>query len=92
MNHSASSDNEIGITFIFMSEAPGWPLSKVWKPAGSSQPCLETPIKAKIVSQIGRITWKLSQLRFDKIGSLYEENDSFITKECLSRGHIMHER
>ncbi|KAJ6109131.1 Aminoglycoside phosphotransferase [Penicillium sp. IBT 16267x] len=91
-DYCASSDNAIGIPFIFMSEAPGWPLSKVWRPAGSSQPDLETPSKAKVLSQLGDITWKLSQLRFDKIGSLFEEDESFEIKECLSRGHMLHGR
>jgi hypothetical protein len=63
----------MGIPFIFMSEVPGRPLSKFWRSAGSPQPDLETPSKAKILSQLGGITWKLSQLRFDKIGSLFEE-------------------
>ena len=75
-----------------MGEAPGWPLSKVWKPAGSPQPDLDIPSKAKILAQLGDITWKLSQLRFDKIGSLFEENGSFVIKECLSRGHMLHGR
>lgn len=75
-----------------MSEAPGWPLSKVWKPAGSHQPDLETASKVKILFQLGGITWKLSQLRFDKIGSLFEEGTSFEIKECLSRGHMLLER
>ena len=43
-----------------MSEASGRPLSKAWKPVGSSEPDLETVNKAKV----------LSQLRFDQIGSL----------------------
>ncbi|KAJ5953652.1 hypothetical protein N7454_000548 [Penicillium verhagenii] len=75
-----------------MSEAPGWPLSKAWRPAGSSQPDLDTLSKAKVLSQLGEITWKLSQLRFDKIGSLFEEDESFEIKECLSRGHMLHGR
>ncbi|GFG00835.1 aminoglycoside phosphotransferase [Aspergillus udagawae] len=91
-DYSASSDNDIGIPFILMSEAPGWPLSKVWRPAGSPQPVLDGPSKARIFSQLGAITWKLSQLRFNKIGSLFEENGSFEIKECLSRGHMLHER
>ncbi|PLN80793.1 kinase-like domain-containing protein [Aspergillus taichungensis] len=91
-DYCASSDNEIGIPFIFMSEASGWPLSKVWKPAGSSQPDLDTPSKVKVMSQLGKITWKLSQLRFDQIGSLFEEDGGFKVKECLSRGHMLHER
>ncbi|KAJ5584205.1 Aminoglycoside phosphotransferase [Penicillium hispanicum] len=91
-DYCASSNNEIGIPFIFMSEAPGWPLSKYWKPASSSEPDLDTARKAKILSQLGGITWKLLQLRFDTIGSLFEENGSFDIKECLSRGHMLHER
>ncbi|PYH78086.1 hypothetical protein BO82DRAFT_367985 [Aspergillus uvarum CBS 121591] len=41
---------------------------------------------------LGGITWKLSQLRFERIGSLFEEEGFFQMKECLSRGHILHER
>ena len=75
-----------------MSEAPGWPLSRVWKPAGSPQPDLDTSSKARVLTQLGDITWKLSQLRFNKIGSIFEEDGSFEIKECLSRGHMLHER
>jgi hypothetical protein len=74
-----------------MSEAPSRPLSKFWTSAGSPQPDLETPNKAKILSQLGGITWKLSQLRFDKIGSLFED-EFFEIRECLSRGHMLHRR
>ncbi|KAJ5927766.1 Aminoglycoside phosphotransferase [Penicillium verhagenii] len=91
-DYCASSDNAIGVPFIFMSEAPGWPLSKVWRPAGSSRPELDTLSKAKVLSQLSDITWKLSQLRFDTIGSLFEENESFEIKECLSRGHMLYGR
>ncbi|KAE8352423.1 kinase-like domain-containing protein [Aspergillus coremiiformis] len=91
-HYCASAHNEIGIPFILMSEAPGRPLSKFWRPTGSPQPSLETPSKAKILSQLGSITWKLTQVRFDKIGSLFEEDESFSIKECLSRGHMLHER
>ena len=90
--YSSSSDNDIGVPFILMSKAHGWPLSKVWKPAGSPQPDLDTAVKAKILFQLGGITGKLSRLRFDKIGSLFEEAESFEIKECLSRGHMLHER
>ncbi|OOF98680.1 hypothetical protein ASPCADRAFT_504297 [Aspergillus carbonarius ITEM 5010] len=91
-DYCSSSDNEIGIPFMFMSEAPGRPLSKVWRSAGSAQPDIETSSKAKVLYQLGGLTWKLSQLRFDKIGSLFEEEESFEIKECLSRGHMLHKR
>ncbi|KAJ5108556.1 hypothetical protein N7456_005231 [Penicillium angulare] len=91
-DYCASSNNETGVPFILMSEAPGWPLSKVWKSTSSPQPSLDSIHKAKILSQLGSITWKLSQLRFDKMGSLIEENGTFSVNECLSRGHMLHER
>ncbi|KAI9035137.1 Aminoglycoside phosphotransferase [Aspergillus affinis] len=91
-DYCASSDNDIRIPFILMNEAPGWPLSKAWKLAGSPQPGLDMRSKAKVLAQLGGITWKLSQLRFDKIGLLFEENGFFLIRECLSRGHVLHER
>lgn len=45
-----------------------------------------------MLSQLGSITWKLSQLRFDQIGSLFKEQESFDVKEYLSRSHAMQDR
>ena len=90
-SHSASPDNPIGVPFILMSEAPGRPLSKLWGQA-DSQSHLEINGRCKVLSQLGSITWKLSQLRFAQIGSLFEEDHTFIIKECLSRGHMMDDR
>ncbi|KAK6832204.1 hypothetical protein RU639_002797 [Aspergillus parasiticus] len=90
--YCASSDNDIGVPYIFMSEATGWPLSKFWRPAGSSQSDLDKASKARVLTQLGGITWELSQLRFNKIGSLFEEDESIEIKECLSRGHMLHGR
>lgn len=56
-----------------MSEAPDWPLSKVWRPVGSSQRDLDPASKAKVLTQLGSVTWKLSQLRFKNIGSLFKK-------------------
>lgn len=76
-----------------MSEAPGWPLSNGWRSVCGSKPNLDIHIQAKILTQLGAITWKLSQVRFDKIGSLFEGKDgNFSIKECLSRGHVEHDR
>ncbi|KAJ5432348.1 Aminoglycoside phosphotransferase, partial [Penicillium daleae] len=52
-DYRASDDNKIGISFILMSEAHGWPPSKIWRPAGSPQPDLDAPSKAKVLSQLG---------------------------------------
>lgn len=75
-----------------MSEAPDWPLSKVWRPVGSSQRDLDPASKAKVLTQLGSVTWKLSQLRFKNIGSLFKEDGSIEIKECLWRGHLLHGR
>lgn len=74
-----------------MSVAPGRPLSKLWGQA-DLQSHLEINGRSKVLSQLGSITWKLLQLRFDKIGSLFEEDHTFIIKECFSRGHMMSDR
>ena len=42
--------------------------------------------------QLGGITWQLSRLRFDRIGSLFEESGGLQVKSCLSRGLLMNER
>ncbi|PWY77773.1 hypothetical protein BO83DRAFT_397224 [Aspergillus eucalypticola CBS 122712] len=55
----ASSDNDNKVPFILMSEAPGWPLSKVWD---------------KVMTQLGGVTWKLLQLRLDEFGSFYDDD------------------
>ena len=44
------------------------------------------------MTQLGGITWKLSQLRLDRIGSLYVDDGAFKIKECLWRCYLLHER
>lgn len=74
-----------------MSKAQGWPLQTVWT-TNPSTDCLKLADKEKVMFQLGQITWKLAQVRFDRIGSLFEENDHVKLGECMSRGHILHDR
>ncbi|KAJ5373057.1 Aminoglycoside phosphotransferase [Penicillium concentricum] len=90
-SYSASSNHPIGVPYILMSKAQGWPLQNVWT-INSSVDRLSLTDKAKIMFQLGQITWKLAQVRFDRIGSLFEENNNIEIGECMSRGHILHER
>ncbi|KAK2807855.1 hypothetical protein FQN50_005244 [Emmonsiellopsis sp. PD_5] len=91
--YSCSRDNDIGVPYILMSKASGFPLSKKWKSLGSHKTTLSLKEKSKILSQLGLITWQLSQLRFDKIGSLFEEEHGHLqVKSCLSRGLVVSER
>ncbi|GKZ26084.1 hypothetical protein AbraIFM66951_009976 [Aspergillus brasiliensis] len=91
-DYCASPDNDTKVPFILMSQAPGSPLSQVWVSAGSPLPDLDPSRKAKVLDQLGGITWKLSQLRLDTIGSLYEEDGAFQINECLWRCYMLHER
>ncbi|KAI3072245.1 hypothetical protein CBS147353_6154 [Aspergillus niger] len=91
-DYCASSDNETKVPFMLMSQAPGWPLSKVWVTAGSPLPDLDPSRKARVLTQLGGTTWKLSQLRLDRIGSLFEEDGAFKIKGCLWRCYMLHER
>ncbi|KAJ5593846.1 Aminoglycoside phosphotransferase [Penicillium hispanicum] len=90
-SYSSSSANPIGIPYILMSKAQGWPLQKAWTIHPSTDR-LSLGDKEKVMFQLGQITWKLAQVRFDRIGSLFEENGNFELRECLSRGHLLHER
>lgn len=85
------SNNGIGIPYILMSKAKGRPLEEAWGLSRSAHD-LHPGNKAKVLFQLGHITWKLAQLRFDQIGSLFEMNGAFTLGECLSRGHNLHER
>lgn len=68
-----------------MSKASGLPLRQFW----TSMP---PKGRAKVLHQLGSITWQLCQLRFDRIGSLFEESHDPVIKTCLTRGLLVHER
>ncbi|KAL4961111.1 uncharacterized protein BDV14DRAFT_211316 [Aspergillus stella-maris] len=76
--------------FPFPEEAPGKPLARYWKSATSSSSLpggLDIQAKSKFLSQLGAIKWKLSQLRFDEIGSLFTngKGTGYRIGECLYR-------
>lgn len=75
-----------------MSKALGIPLQHKWSSTGKDELNLCEEHKAKIMYQLGNITWKLSRLRFQHIGSLFEVGETFEVGTCLSRGLLMHER
>ncbi|KAL9038615.1 MAG: hypothetical protein Q9180_003025 [Flavoplaca navasiana] len=89
---SPSKDNEIGIPYMLQSIAPGTPLEDTWKNPGADEPGITHADKMKVVTQLGTITWQLSQLRFAQAGSLFEEDGEFRIKTCLSRGMVLNER
>jgi hypothetical protein len=82
---SCIKENAIGIPYILMSKAPGRSLRQFWRSMSSKD-------KAKVVRQLGSITWQLCQLRFNRIGSLFEGPYRPVIKECLTRGLLVHER
>ncbi|PGH07546.1 hypothetical protein AJ80_07992 [Polytolypa hystricis UAMH7299] len=100
-HYSSSKDNELGVPYILMSRANGHPLSTFdWlpKPKGvptvpvSSCRLLKVDEKQKVMSQLGKFMDQLSHLRFDKIGSLFEEEGSFKVKSCLLPGFLFRGR
>lgn len=75
-----------------MSKATGFPLERVWKKLDAGEAVLTHSQKSKIVSQLGDITWQLSQIRTKQIGSIFEGNGEFKVKSCLSQGFLMNVR
>ncbi|VUC26444.1 unnamed protein product [Clonostachys rosea] len=96
--------NEIGVPYMLMSKAPGkslssfdWPWFTLEMPAkkrNTEIPLLpiSTSQKEKIMHQLGIIVAKLSQLRFDRIGSLFEDEGGYTIKTCLSMAHTCYGR
>ena len=70
-----------------MSKARGTPLEHTWRTLNISH-----DYKAKIVFQLGVLTEQLTRLCFDRAGSLFEEDEEFHIKTCLSRGLLLHGR
>ncbi|KAL9104367.1 MAG: hypothetical protein Q9163_000667 [Psora crenata] len=99
---NCTKDNEIGVPFILMSKAQGVALSawswdthrcsKVLAPHEKSRPCLSLTQKEKIMKQLGEITSQLSRLRFDYIGSVFEEEGTYQIKSCLSPSFCLYGR
>lgn len=77
---------------MLQSIASGSPLEDTWKNPGADEPNITHADKAKIVTQLGAITWQLSRLRFPQAGSLFEEDGDFSVRTCLSRGMVLNER
>ncbi|KAK7424301.1 hypothetical protein QQX98_000569 [Neonectria punicea] len=93
---SGSHDNEIGVPYILMSKASGRALSEYdWSEAfripGYTVRIPLLPLadrdREKIMGQLGGIMSLLSEIHFDKIGSLFEAEDSSSdcsVGECLN--------
>jgi len=101
-NNSSTEVNQIGVPFILMSKASGSALnawdwnnlhcSKLSASHEKPRSCLTFMEKKKIMKQIGRITSQLSRLRFDYIGSIFEEEGTYKIKNCLSSAFSLYGR
>lgn len=101
---STTFQSGIGVPYIYMSNAPGIPLSTFrWqtayynraKPSGpkDSGRALTRNERSKIMEQLGRLIAQLSLLRFPTIRSLFEQDaGEYAIEECLSRGYVLHGR
>ena len=78
-------------TFSWVQQ-PAFRSKECEKSTKSGQTEISAEIKSKVLFQLGSIAFKLSQLRFDCIGSLFEHDGIVQVGECFSRGHILHER
>ncbi|CAI7661057.1 unnamed protein product [Penicillium glandicola] len=89
-SYCAHRDNPVRIPYILMSKAQGKALEMMWE--GNDIRRVDSLQIHKLMLQLGHIAWKLAQVRFAQIGSLFEGNGFFVIGECLSKGHIQHKR
>ncbi|EEQ31642.1 hypothetical protein McanMca71_004402 [Microsporum canis] len=78
-HYSSSKNNELGPKEIPIKH-------------GSSSRLLTAEQKQKVMVQLGKLMDQLSHLRFDKIGSLFEEEGCFRVKSCLLPSFLFHNR
>ncbi|SCV25445.1 uncharacterized protein FFB14_00338 [Fusarium fujikuroi] len=94
-SYSGTHENDIGIPYILQGKASGRPLSDYrWteslnQPPNIKHPILQLPLsesdRERIITQLGAIMSHLSQVPFNKIGSLFEDDTGgFSVGECLS--------
>lgn len=94
---STTDQNDIGIPYILMSRAPGVSLSTYgWdgdsKTNCNSAVCLTSDQEEKIIRQLGEVFASLSNLRFDKLGSIYTSDGDFTIGTCLYPGLLWQDR
>ncbi|KAM3514405.1 hypothetical protein MY11210_001959 [Beauveria gryllotalpidicola] len=92
IHHSCTDVNSIGVPYILMTVAPGVPfaehLSRV-RLGGRKNP---SEAAAQVMRQLGKISFDLSKLRFDKIGSLWKKDDSFGVGEIRAPAFVSQDR
>lgn len=85
---------------MLMSKAQGSPLStrsrhpqahQLLDNHANSHRCL-TEEKETVMKQLGAIVSQLSRLRLDKTGSLFEGDECYAVKTCLSPAFFLHDR
>ena len=101
-NNSSTEVNQIGVPFILMSKASGSALnawdwnnlqcSRLSTSHERPRSCLTFMEKKKIMKQIERIISQLSRLRFNYIGSIFEEEGTYKIKSCLSSAFSLYGR
>lgn len=94
---SPTDKNKIGIPYILMSKAPGVPLSTYrWsddanyspKVDSDSFPHLTPDRKKKIIRQLGNVHACLSNLSFNRLGSLHVSDGGFVFGASVYQGLI----
>ncbi|KAI5859410.1 kinase-like domain-containing protein [Durotheca rogersii] len=94
-SYSGSKDNDVGVPYILQSKASGRALSDYdWadcsrEPSGYKLPWPLLPLsdhdRQNIMRQLGAIMSRLSEIRFEQIGSIFEDrHGNFSIGECLS--------
>ncbi|KFY07719.1 hypothetical protein V492_06875 [Pseudogymnoascus sp. VKM F-4246] len=98
-DYSSSKLNAIEMPYILMSKALGtqlqdfrWDPHPLEKGIFPQRQHLSQIQKEKVMRQLGGIASQLLNLRFNKLGSLFEEAGEYRVGKCLSPSFIFHDR
>ncbi|KFY37547.1 hypothetical protein V494_04712 [Pseudogymnoascus sp. VKM F-4513 (FW-928)] len=98
-DYSSTKLNAIEMPYILMGKAPGTQLQDFrWDPHPPENRIfrqrqhISQIQKEKVMRQLGGVASQLLNLRFDKLGSLFEEAGEYRVGKCLSPSFIFHDR
>lgn len=94
-HYSGSRDNDVGVPYILQGKATGRALADYdWAEASREPPGYQLlwpllPLfdqdRQKVMRQLGTNMLRLTEIRFEQIGSILEDSDGFPVGDCLSQ-------
>ncbi|ATY61978.1 kinase-like domain [Cordyceps militaris] len=92
IDHSCTSSNAVGVPYILMTCAPGKSFSERLRRLEGAGMKKLSHVTRKVMGRLGELCFDLSNLRFDKIGSIQERDGLVGLNQVLSPAFMLQDR